>query len=159
VNQHLGNKAKEEVLKESHREAEVGPIVPEFQGFQSVGLEVYLTIEVLLVEDFHGNLALSAVGSTVMFAVEVQIMLDGATSVFGLLVLAGRDGGSHGPEGHQNRNGSEDREENSCIETTTDLASKIPWDQEQQREEQSVGEAVAASSICWDGSIFNGRVL
>lgn len=92
MHQHLGDETEEEVLEKAHGEAEVGPIVAELEALQGVTLEVYLTVEVLLVENLHGNLALSTVGSTVMLAVEVQVVFDGAASILGLFGLAGGDG-------------------------------------------------------------------
>lgn len=159
MDQQFGNEAEEEVLVESHGEAEVGPVVSELQGFKSVALEINLSIEVLFVENLHGNLALAAVGGTVMLVVEMKVVLDGATSILGLLVLARRNGRSHGPEGHQDGDGREDSKEDSGVETTTDLASQVPRNKQQQRVKQDVRETIAACSVCGDGGIFDSRVL
>lgn len=159
MDQQFRDEAEEEVLVEAHGEAEVSPVVSELQSFKSVALEINLSIEVLFVEDLHGNLALAAVSGTVMLAVEVKVVLDGATSILGLLILAGRNGRSDGPEGHQDGDGGKDRKEDSGVETTTDLAGQVPRNKQQQREKQDVGETIAACSVCGDGSIFDSRVL
>lgn len=159
MHQHLRDETKEEVLVETHGEAEVGPVVSELQSLQGITLEVHLAIEVLLVEDLHGNLALATVGSTIMLAVEVQVVLDGATSILGLFVLAGRNGRGDGPEAHQNGDGGEDGEEDGGVETTTDLAGEVPWDKDEESEEEGVGEAIATLRIRGDGGIFDGRIL
>jgi hypothetical protein len=159
VHQKLGKETKEEMLVETHGETEIGPIMSEFESLQSIHLEVHLTIEVLLVEDLHRDLALATVGSAIMFAVEVEVVFDGAAGILGLFVLAGRDGRSHGPEGHQDGDGGEDGEEDGGVETTTHLAGEVPRNQEEQREEKGVGEAITASGIRRDGGIFNGGIL
>ena len=92
MHQQLGDETKEEVFEKAHGEAEVGPIVTELEALQGITLEVHLTVEILLVENLHGDLALSAVGGTVMLAVEVQVVFDGAASILGLFGLAGGDG-------------------------------------------------------------------
>lgn len=159
MNQQFGNETKEEVLVETHGEAEVGPVVTELETLKSIALEVNLTIEVLLVEDLHGNLALAAVGSTVMLAVEVKVVLDRTTSVLGLLVLTGRDGRSNSPEGHQNGNRGEDSKEDGSVETSANLAGQVPRNEHEQREEQGIGEAIAAGRVGGDGGIFDSRIL
>lgn len=159
MHQQFGNESKQEVLVKTHGETEVGPVVTELKTFESITLEIHLAIEVLFIEDLHGNLALATVGSTVLLTVELKVVLDGTTSVLGLLSLAGGDGRSDSPESHQNGNGGEDAEENAGVETSANLAGKIPRNEYEQREEQDVGEAIATGGVCWDGSIFNGRVL
>lgn len=159
MDQQLGNETKQEVFVETHGEAEVGPVVTELETLKSITLEVNLAIEVLLVEDLHGNLALAAVGSTVMLAVELKVVLDGTTSVLGLLVLTRRDGGSNGPVGHQNGDRGKDSEEDGGVETTANLASQVPRNEHEQREEQDVGEAIAAGRVGGNGSILDSRVL
>lgn len=159
VNQQLGNETKQEVLVEPHGETEVGPVVTELEALESITLEVNLSIEVLLVEDLHGNLALAAVGSTVMLAVELKVVLDGTTSVLGLLVLTGRNGRSNSPEGHQNRDRGKDSKEDGGVETTANLAGQVPRNEYEQREKQDVREPIAAGRIGGNGSILDSRVL
>lgn len=159
MNQQLGNETKQEVLVETHGEAEVGPVVTELETLKSITLEVNLAIEVFLVEDLHGDLALAAVGSTVMLAVELKVVLDGTTSVLGLLVLTGRNGRSNSPEGHQNGDRGKDSEEDGGVETTANLAGQVPRNEHEQREEQDVREAIAAGRIGGNGSILDSRIL
>lgn len=144
VHQHLGDETKQEVLEETSGELEVGPVVTVLEALQSIALEVNLAIEVFLVEDFHGDLALSAVGSTIVLAVELQVVLDGTATVLGLLGLAGRNRGRDSPEGHQDGNGGEESKEDGGVETSTNLASQPPGHNDLQSDHQAIGEAVAA---------------
>lgn len=104
VHQHLGDETKQEMLEKTSSELEVGPVMTVLEALQSIALEVNLTIEVLLIKDLHGNLALAVVGSTIVLAVELQVVLDGAATVLGLLGLARRNGGRDSPECHQDGN-------------------------------------------------------
>lgn len=159
MHDHLRNETEEEMLEETHGETEIGPVVTELEGFQGVTLEFHLTVEVLFIENLHGNLALATIGSAIMLAVEAEVVLDGATGILGLFVLAGRDGRSYRPKGHENGDSGEDSKEDGGVETTANLASEVPWDQQQEGEQQSVGEAIAAGGIGRYRGIFNGRVL
>lgn len=159
MQKHLRNEAGKEVLVETPGEAEAGPVVSVFQDLQSVTLEVNLSIEVLLVEDLHGNLALATVLGPVMLVVEVQVVLDRAARVLGLLILAGRDGGRDGPEDHQNRDGGEDGKEDGGVEAAAHLASKVPRDANQESNQQCVREAVITCRIRRERGIFDRRIL
>lgn len=138
MHQHFRDEAQEEVLVETHGEAEVGPVVSEFHALESIALEFHLAIEVLLVENLHGNLALASVRGTVMVTVEVKVVFHGSTSIPGLLGLAGRDRRCDGPENHQNRDCGEDGKENGGVEASTDLTSQVPGDQGQEGEKKDI---------------------
>lgn len=159
MQQQLGNEAEQEMLEETHGELEVGPVVTVLESLQSIALEVNLAVKVLLVEDLHGDLALAAVGGTVMLAVEVQVVLDGKATVLGLLGLAGRDGRGNSPEGHEDGDGSEDGKENGGVEPSTDLAGQVPGHHDEQEDHQAIGEAVAARRVRRDRGILDSRVL
>jgi len=134
VQQHLRNEAEQEVLKETHGELEVGPIVTVLESLQSIAFEVNLAVEVLLVEDLHGDLALAVVSGTVVLTVEVQVVLNGAAAILGLLSLAGGDGRGDGPESHKNGDCSEDGKEDGGVEASTDLAGQVPGHHDQEEE-------------------------
>lgn len=159
VQQQLGNEAKQEVLEETHSELEVGPVVTVLESLQSIPLEVNLAVEVLLVEDLHGDLALAAVGGTVMLAVEVQVVLDWKATVLGLLGLAGRNGRGNSPESHENGNGGENGKEDGGVEPAADLAGQVPRHHDDQENHQAIGEAVAARRVSGDRGILDSRVL
>lgn len=147
------------MLVKTHGETEVGPVVSEFQALEGVTLKFHLAIEVLLIENLHGNLALAPVSGTVMVTVELKVVFHRAASVLGFFGLAGRNRRSHGPENHQNRDCREDGEENSSVETSTHLASKVPGDYKEEGEKESIGEAVASSRVRWNRGILDGRIL
>lgn len=159
MQQQLGDEAEQEVLEETHGELEVGPVVTVLESLQSITLEVNLAIKVLLIEDLHGNLALAAVGGTVMLAVEVQVVLDGQATVLSLLGLAGRDGRGNSPESHENGDGSENGKENGGVEPSADLAGQVPGHHDDQEDHQAIGEAVATRRVSRDRGILDSRVL
>ena len=159
MQQQLGDEAEQEVLEETHGELEVGPVMTVLEGLQSITLEVNLAVEVLLVEDLHGDLALAAVSGTVVLTVELQVVLDGEATVLGLLSLAGGDGRGNGPESHENGNRGEDGKEDGGVEASTDLAGQVPGHHDQEEDHQAIGEAVAARGVRGDGGILDGRVL
>jgi hypothetical protein len=159
VEQHLGDKSEQEVLEKAGGEFEVGPVVTIFESLQSIALEVNFAIEVLLIEDNHGNFALSTVSGAVMLTVELQVVLDGEATVLGLLGLARRNGGRDSPKSDQDRDASKDSKEDGGVETSTDLACQPPGDHQEQSNQQAIGEAVAAGRIGGNGGILDGRVL
>lgn len=144
VEKHLGDEAKQEMLEKAGGELEVGPVMTVLEALQSIALKVNLAVEVFLVEDNHGDLALSTVSGAIMLAVEVQIMLNRKATVLGLLGLARRDGGSDSPKGNEDGNASEESKEDGGIETPTDLACQPPGDQHEHSDQQAIGEAVTA---------------
>lgn len=87
------------------------------------------------------------VSGTVMLAVEMQVVLDRASGIFGLFVLARRDRGGYGPEDHEDRDGGEDRQENCSIHPPADLASEVSWNEDKERDEEDVGETVASGGV------------
>lgn len=159
VHDDLGHHPHEEVLEQAQGETEAGPVVSVLHGLQGVTLEVDLVVEVHLVESLHGDLALAVVLDAVMLAVEVQVVLDRASGVLDLLVLAGGDGRGHSPEDHEDGDGGEDGEEDGGVETTADLAGEVPRDHDQQGDEEDIGEAVTPGGVGREGSILDRRVL
>lgn len=159
VHEHLGNEASKEELVEAKSEAEAGPIVTELHNVEAVALEVNLASEVLFVESLHGDLVLAVVLGAVGFRMEVEVVLNRAARVLDLLVLSRRHGRRRSPVGNQDRQGGEDGEEDGGEEATADLASQIPRDEEHERDQEDIGEGVAASGIGRKRSIFNRRIL
>lgn len=147
------------MLEETRGELEVGPIMTVLKSLKGINLEVNLAVEVLLIEDLHGDLALAAVGGTVMLAVEVQVVLDGTTTVLGLFSLAGRDGRGDTPESHEDGNSGEDRKEDGGVKASTNLTSQPPGHDQNEGDHQAIGEAVTARGVGGDGGILNSRVL
>lgn len=159
MKEHLRDKAKQEVLEKTHGELEIGPVVAVFESLEGIHLKINLTIEVLLVEDLHGDFALAAVCSTVMLGVELQVVFDGAATVLGLLSLAGRDRRRDAPESHENGNSSEESEENGGVEAAANLAGQVPGCHEEQEGHQAIGKAIASRRIGRDGGILDSRIL
>lgn len=140
-------------------ETEAGPVMSVLKNIQSIALKVNISVKVLLKESCHGNLALAVVFDTVMLAVELQVVLDGTTRVFSFFILAGGGSRCNGPEGHQNRDCSEDGEEDGGVEATAELASNVERHADQKDDQEDIGEAVTAGRVCWEGGILDGRVL
>lgn len=90
MNEHFWEEAGQEKLVQFPCEAEACPVMSVFENIKSIALEFNLSVEVLLVESRNWDLALAMILNTVMFAVEVQVMLHWATRIFGLLILTGR---------------------------------------------------------------------
>jgi hypothetical protein len=133
--------------------------MPVLHNLERVTLEVDLSIKVLLVKGFHGDLVTSIVFFTVFLTVKGQVVLDWLAGKLGLFVLAGRKDGVCSPEGSEEGDGGEQAEEDRRLEATTKLPGEIPRDQGKKGEEGNVGEALAASSISWEWRVFDRRVL
>lgn len=155
----LWNEAKEKVLDVANCEAEVGPVVSPFQGFQAVSLKRDVAIEVHLVERLHGNGGPAIVLLAVLGFMESQIVFDWLAREFGFLVLARQviraDNPEHGKDGQVEN----DREEDEGLEAAAEFPGHVARDQGQERNEQCVGERVGSVAICWQWSIVNSRGL
>lgn len=116
MQQHLRNEAGQEMLVQRPSKTEACPVVSELQDIKSITIKVDLSIKVFLVKSDHGNLALAMIPSTIMFAVESQVVLDRPPGVFCFLVLSGRDGRCNGPKDYQNRNAGEQSKEDGGVE-------------------------------------------
>lgn len=155
----LGHHASQEEDEQAHGELEAGPVVPVLEDLKSIALEVNLASKVLLVEGVHGNLVLAIVLVLVLLVIELDVVLDGLAGVARLFVLTRAKGGCHGPKGHENGNGTQDDEEEPCLQTTTDLEGEVEGNTSEQSKEDVVVEAVAAWAIGGQGSVLDGRVL
>lgn len=121
VHDDLRNEASQEVLVKTSRESEASPIVSVFQDFQTITLEVNLSVKIHLKESPHWNPVLATVLLSILLLVEVEIVFNWASWVFGLFVNS-RAHTRHGmPEADKNRNGSEEGKEYGGFETTANL--------------------------------------
>lgn len=91
MHNNLRNHAGQKELIQAQRKAESSPIMAILHGLEAVALEIHGTVKVHLMEGLHRDLALAMISGAIMLVVEVQVVLDRAAGVFGLLVLARRD--------------------------------------------------------------------
>ena len=89
MDEHFRKEASQEMLVQLPSETEACPVMTILKDLQSITLEVNVSIKVLLEESCHGDLALAVVLDAVMLTMEVQVVLDGTTGIFGLFILAG----------------------------------------------------------------------
>lgn len=120
-----------------------------FHSFKTIALEINLPIKIHLVECFHGNLALAMICRPVMFAQEMEVMFNRSSGILGLFILAGSHGGGNAPKGHKNGDGGQDTKEDGGVESAADLSCEIERDDEQERKQQNVGEALGPCTVRW----------
>lgn len=101
MHDHFWNHAREEELEQTQRKAEAGPVVAIFHHIQAVALEINFLVKVHLMECLHWYAVLPIVFDAIALAAEMQIVLDGLARISGLLILAGRDGGSQSPKNYE----------------------------------------------------------
>jgi hypothetical protein len=159
VHDRLGDEAKEKVLNQSKRKSEIDPIVPQLQDFQSVAVEVHVTVEVHLVESFHRNGLLAIVRFLVLCLVEREVVLDRLAGELGLLVLPRSVLGCDDPERTKDWQVYNQRKENPCLEATAELPADVSRNESEQCKEGIVVEMVRGCPIGRQGSIWNGRIL
>lgn len=117
----LGNEVENEVFAETDRELEADPVVSVFQSLKTIAIEVHLAVEVLFVKSLHGDLALSMIFGLVGFALESEVVLDGATWILDFLILSRAHHGRSYPERDEDGNRGKQCEEDGSLATTTDL--------------------------------------
>ena len=159
VHNDLGHHAGKEKPEEGQSEAEVGPVVTVLHDLKSVAVEVDITVEVLLVEGLHGDLAAAVVLCAIGLLVELEVVLNGGTGVASLLVLAGSVARGNGPEGHEDRDGSQETEEDPGLEATTNLVGHVGGDAAEESEQDIVVERLAASCIGGERGVLDCWVL
>lgn len=103
VHDHLRDESENEVLAKSDGEAEASPVMSVLEGLETVAIELNIPVKIGFIERLHGNLALAMVLGAVCLLLESEVVLDGASTVFGFLVLSGGDGGSEDPHDRQDR--------------------------------------------------------
>lgn len=97
VNKHLRDHSSQEELEERQSELEASPIVTVFQNLQTIALERNITLEVHLMEGFHGDLSLALELQRILLLVELEITFDGLSRKLDLLVPPRREAGFNGP--------------------------------------------------------------
>jgi len=159
VHDDLGHHTSKEEPEERQSEAEVGPVVAVLHNLESVAIEVDVTVEVLLVESLHGDLAAAVVLCAIGLLVELEVVLNGGTGVASLLVLAGSVAGSNGPEGHQDGDGSQETKEDPGLEATTELVGDVGGDTAEESEQDIVVERLATSCVGGERGVLDCWVL
>jgi hypothetical protein len=159
VDNHLRNHAKEEVLDQTEGETGLGPVVAPLEDLEHVGVELNLAIKVLLLESLEGDLLLAVVGIAVLVLVELEVVLNGLAGQLGLLVLAGSKLRGEPPEGTEDGQSKENSQEQPCLEALADAPCQVRGDTDEQRDEERVGEGVAAGALSRQRRIRNRRVL
>lgn len=159
MNNHLGDHAQEEMLNQTESKAGLGPVVAPFQNVEHVAIELHLTIKVLLLESFNGDLLLAVVCLAVFLLGKLQIVFDGLARQLGLLVLAGCKFRGDPPEGTKDGETSEEKEEDPGLEAHAHIVGKPCRDADNQADEAIVGKRVAAGTLCRKRSIGNRGVL
>lgn len=104
VHDNLRDHAKDEVLAKAEGETEAGPVMSILQNFESITVELNISIEVHFVESFNGDFVLSMVFGLISRLFESKVVLDRSARVFSLLVLSGTNGRDGQPERAQDGN-------------------------------------------------------
>lgn len=159
VHDDFGHHARQEEPEQAQGEAEVGPIVSVLENLKRVAIEVDIAVKVLFMERLHGDLAAATVLGLVLVLVEGEVRLDGCTRVLDLLVLAWSISRGKSPERHEDGNGSQDGEEDPCLETTIHLPGKVAGNTSKKADENLVVERLATSGIGWERCILDGGIL
>jgi hypothetical protein len=159
VHDHFWNHTSNEEVGKGKGESEASPVVSVFQDLQAVAIEVNCAVEVHFEKGPHWDLVTAAVLGRIGLLVELQVVLDRAPWVFGLLILARGKDRSTQPDTDKDREGSEEGKEDGRLQAATNLPGKVHWYKAQEAKEQEVGEALGSRGIGREGSILDGWVL
>ena len=89
-------------------------------------LEIHLTTEILLVEDFNGDFLLAVVPGPIALFMKIEIILHRSTRKLCLLIHTGGHGGENRPKCHEDRDCGAYCNENGEVEATTQLVGYKP---------------------------------
>ena len=89
-------------------------------------VELDLTTEILLVEDFNGDLLLAVVPGPIVLFMEIEIIFHRPTRKLSLLVHTGGHGGEDRPESHEDGDRGAYCNENGKVEATAQLVGYKP---------------------------------
>lgn len=121
MHDNLRDHARQKEPVQAQGEPEASPVVPIFQHFQSVPIEVDFSIKILLVEGLKRNPSPPVILEAIRFLMEGKVVFDWAAGIRRLLVLPRRHAGGDTPEGRKDWDGSEDGKEKPGLEASTNL--------------------------------------
>lgn len=121
VHDNLREHAKQEELAETQSEAKASPVVSVLHDFEAVAIEIDVAVKVHFVESLHRDLFPAMVLDLVRLLLEVEVVLDRATWVSGLAILARGHGRGEDPKAHKNRDAREQAEEDGRLSAAADL--------------------------------------
>lgn len=101
VHNNFRRKDEENVLEQAQSKSEASPIVSVLHNLQAISIELNISIKVHAVEGLHWDLVAAVVLGLVGRVLEGKVMLDWATWVSSLLILARAERGSQIPEADQ----------------------------------------------------------
>jgi hypothetical protein len=159
VHNNLGREVEEDEFEQADGKSEAGPIMSVLQNLQTIAIELDVAIKVHVVESLHRNLVPTAVFNLVGFILEGEIVLDRTSRKSGLFILARSEGRCECPEAEEDREGGEETEENSGLQSTANFPGQVEWDEAKKGEEEDVGETFSSGAICRERCIFNCWVL
>lgn len=111
-----------------------------FQNLQAVTIELHISLKVHVVEGLHGNFVCASVPELVGFLLEGKVMLDGASGVSGLFVLARAERRMEGPECHEDWNCCKETKEDGSLQSTADFPGHVEGDETEKGEQEKVRE-------------------
>ena len=128
-----------------------------FHDLQTITLEIHSAVEVHLMKCLHWNLALAVISGTIFLLMKLKVMLQGPPWVSNFLIFPRRDPGGNNPEYPQYGQGRENTKNGPCEEAATDFPCKIS--RYQCKESKQKISIETSGPVCWEWSIFNGRIL
>ncbi len=134
MHDNLGKHACQKEFEEAYGEPEACPVMPILHHVQSIAFEVYLTVEIHLMERLHGDLVSAMVLPAILFIVKLQVALDRLAWEASLFVLPRSNARCNGPKGDQYRDGGDQSKEYGGVQATANFASKISGNKEEQSE-------------------------
>ena len=94
MHNHLWHHTSEEEAEQAKCEPEIGPVMSVLHHLQSVTVKVDGTVEVHFMKSLHWYFAFAMILGSMLFAVEMQIMLHRSAWISSLLIFSRRYGGS-----------------------------------------------------------------
>lgn len=159
VHDNLWSKLEEDELEQADGEPEADPVGSVLENLEAVAVELNIAIEVHVVKGLHWDLALSTVLELVGLVLKGEVVLDWASWKLDLLVLARAHARHDSPERDEDWDRGEEGEEDGGLQASADLPCRVCWHKKQQEEEDDIGERVAARTVGWERSVWDGWEL
>ncbi len=121
MHNHFWHHPCQEKLVQSNGEPKACPVVSIFKDFQTIAVEINVTVKVHLKECPHWYLVFAPIFHAISIVMKCKVMLDRAARKSSFLVFARSESGHDSPECGEDRNAGKYCKEYSCFQTAANL--------------------------------------
>ena len=159
MHDNLGHHASKKISTQAKSKLKVCPIMSIFEDLQGISLKVHRRVKVHLMEGLHGNLVFAIIFRSILFIVELQVMLYRTPRISSLLIFPRRYSRRNSPENDKYRYASEYGEENPREKAPANLQGEVGGYDSYEEEKEEVGETFTSCYVGRERCILDRGIL